>query len=289
MGKTYRATGINLKSAALGENDRLLTILTKEYGLIRVVAAGARKHRSGMAGRSGLFVMNDLHIAAGRNLDRITQAETIYAFTGLGQNLSRLTAAQYLAELVMVQALSAQPQEELFGLLSQQLKNLESKNLEPKNSSPDFAKSSAQNLLKKLNSGIYQLLAIAGFAPELLVCCLTRQALVPNLTDPHWQTGFSISDGGVVKITPEFNQSATKINYHLNGRELNALQSLATPNLAPPNLRSTDDLENDLDNVLDEPHLPTWIRVERILRAYAQYHFDRPILSAALIDSCFNL
>ncbi|WP_254721918.1 hypothetical protein [Kovacikia minuta] len=31
----------------------------------------------------------------------------------------------------------------------------------------------------------------------------------------------------------------------------------------------------------------TWSSVERILRNYAQYHFDRPIRSATLIDACF--
>ncbi|NKB18846.1 MAG: DNA repair protein RecO, partial [Pseudanabaena sp. CRU_2_10] len=105
MAHTYRVTGINLKSMALGEHDRLLTILTKEHGLIKAIAAGARKHRSSMAGRSGLFVVNDLMISVGRNLDRITQAETVQSFMGLGQNLAKLTAAQYLASGRMKAAL----------------------------------------------------------------------------------------------------------------------------------------------------------------------------------------
>jgi DNA repair protein RecO (recombination protein O) len=273
MGQTYRATGINLKSMAMGESDRLLTILTKEYGLIRAVATGARKHRSGMGGRSGLFVVNDLQITSGRSLDRINQAETIYTFTGLSQNLVKLTAAQYLAELVLVQALSEQPQEQLFGLLTQQLKNLEGIG--------QVGKNVDQHLLAYLNHGIYHLLAIAGFAPQLHACCLTRQPLTPNLNNSlknsQWQVGFSIVGGGIVNLTEslEFNQSTTKINYYLNGRELNALQTLTA--LSPP-----------VDH-LDVLHSPIWIRVERILRAYSQYHFDRPILSAALIDSCFNL
>jgi DNA repair protein RecO (recombination protein O) len=262
MGKTYRATGINLKSMVLGESDRLLTVLTKEYGLIRVVASGARKHRSGMAGRSSLFVVNDLQISSGRNLDRITQAETIYSFSGLSQNLSKLTVAQYLAELVLIQALSDQPQPQLFGLLSHQLKMIESVNSD-----------SNQNLLPYLNHGIYHLLAIAGFAPQLHACCLTRQPVSENYALLS-QVGFSIVGGGVVKLleTSEFNQSIPKINYHLNGRELNALQTLTASE--PP----VDIIPSGI-----------WLKVEQILRAYCQFHFDRPINSAALIDSCFNL
>ncbi|MEB3209801.1 MAG: recombination protein O N-terminal domain-containing protein, partial [Leptolyngbyaceae bacterium] len=74
MGGTYKATGINLKSVPMGESDRLLTILTREYGLIRAIAPGARKPKSSLRGRSNLFVINDLLIARGRSLDKMIQA-----------------------------------------------------------------------------------------------------------------------------------------------------------------------------------------------------------------------
>ncbi|MFO0209302.1 MAG: DNA repair protein RecO, partial [Pseudanabaena sp.] len=98
MPKEYQAIGINLKGMPLGEHDRLLTILTKECGLIKAVATGARKHRSAMAGRSGLFVVNDLQISVGRSMDRIKNAEMLQSFVGLGKTLAKLTAAQYLSE-----------------------------------------------------------------------------------------------------------------------------------------------------------------------------------------------
>ncbi len=272
MGRTYRATGINLKGMALGESDRLLTILTKEYGLIRAVASGARKHRSGMAGRAGLFVVNDLQISSGRSLDRITQAETLNSFVGLGANLGKLTAAQYLAEITLLQALSEQPQEELFLLLTEHLWRLQSIN-------------GTENILAYLNHGIYHLLAIAGLAPQVYSCCLTRQAIVPDLNNAKWQVGFSITGGGLVATEPVLNPGlnsdqsinilsnitkSVKINYYLNAKELNALQKLTQVDMAPESL---------IDHGV----------IERILRAYVQYHFDRPIQSAALIDTCFNL
>ncbi|MCC3429114.1 MAG: recombination protein O N-terminal domain-containing protein, partial [Microcoleus sp. PH2017_04_SCI_O_A] len=42
MTRTYKAIGINLKSAPIGESDRLLTVLTREFGLIKAVAPGVR-------------------------------------------------------------------------------------------------------------------------------------------------------------------------------------------------------------------------------------------------------
>ena len=69
MSRTYKATGINLKATAFGESDRIVTILTREFGLIRATAPGARKHLSSLGGRSGMFVVNQLLIAKGRSID----------------------------------------------------------------------------------------------------------------------------------------------------------------------------------------------------------------------------
>lgn len=260
MGQTYRATGINLKAMALGENDRLLTILTKERGLVRVVATGARKHRSNMAGRSGLFVVNDMLIACGRTLDRIRQAETLQSFVGLGQNLAKLTSAQYLAELVLVQALSAQPQEELFLLLTEHLTRLQQT-------------TDVRGAMACLSHGIYHLLAIAGIAPQVHICCLTRKPITPNFIAAKWQAGFSTVSGGVVDLSSAIDPEEVRVSHYLNATELRALQQLAQADLADGS----------------DIHIGSWLAVERLLRAYAQYHFDNPIQSAALIDNCFTL
>nr|WP_310488709.1 recombination protein O N-terminal domain-containing protein [Chamaesiphon sp. VAR_69_metabat_338] len=42
MSGTYKATGINLKAMPIGENDRLVTILTREHGSIKAIFPGAR-------------------------------------------------------------------------------------------------------------------------------------------------------------------------------------------------------------------------------------------------------
>jgi DNA repair protein RecO (recombination protein O) len=268
--KEYRTTGINLKGMPLGESDRLLTILTKDHGLIRVVAAGARKHRSAMAGRSGLFVVNDLQISVGRSMDRIKNAEVLQSFVGLGKTLAKLTAAQYLSELVLMQALSSQPQEELFLILIEHLDRIQ--NAENK------------NVLAHLNHGIYHLLAIAGLAPQVHSCCVTQKRVVADLEIGKWKSGFSIIGGGVIDLKNNDHQDGNphddrvdmidpnRISHYLNASELLAMQELAQIDLA--------------DNIL-KTSITDWLAVERLLRAYAQYHFDRPIQSSALIDSCF--
>jgi DNA repair protein RecO (recombination protein O) len=276
--KQYQATGINLKGMPLGESDRLLTILTKEHGLIRAVAGGARKHRSPMAGRSGLFVVNDLQISVGRNMDRIKNAEMLQSFVGLGKTLAKLTAAQYLSELALMQALSAQPQDDLFLVLVEHLNRIQD--------------ALNQDVLAYLNHGIYHLLAIAGFAPQLHSCCITQSPVIaPVITNGEiqkWKAGFSIVGGGVIDLDNDGNPPNDRVNeiggeigsdaihsrisHYITASELLAIQALAQADLT--------------DNIL-VTHATDWLAIERLLRAYAQYHFDRPIQSSALIDNCF--
>jgi DNA repair protein RecO (recombination protein O) len=259
---TYKATGINLKSAPLGESDRLLTILTEEHGLIRAVAPGSRKHKSSLGGRSSLFVVNQLLLAKGRNLDKVIQAESLESFPGLSQDLSKLTASQYLAELTLYQALSEQSQAELFQLLRHLLSQIE--------------KADPGMVLPHLAHATFHLLAVAGLAPQVENCCVMQQPIQPNFADSDWRVGFSATAGGVVDLA---ESHGADLSARLTASELEILQHLPNPNLS---MR----LEQVQEKIALD-HLQNWLSVERVLRQYAQYHFDRPIRSAALIDLCF--
>lgn len=279
MPKEYQTIGINLKGMPLGESDRLLTILTKEHGLIKAVAAGARKHRSAMAGRSGLFVVNDLQISVGRSMDRIKNAEMMQSFVGLGKTLAKLTAAQYLSELALMQALSSQPQEELFLVLVEHLNRIQN--------------AENNHVLACLVHGTYHLLAIAGFAPQVHSCCISQRPVIANREVPKWKAGFSIVGGGVInlEITDLTNGGNPNSDRPISGMDIlgsDAIHNRISHYLTAPELLAIQELaQTDLtDNIL-KSHTTDWLTVERLLRAYAQYHFDRPIQSSALIDNCF--
>jgi DNA repair protein RecO (recombination protein O) len=278
MSQTYKATGINLKSMPLSETDRLITILTQEYGLIRAVAPGARKHHSRFAGRSELFVVNELLIAKGRSLDKITQAETVESYPGLAKHLSKLAASQYLAEMVLYLALSDQPQEELYSVFNEHLRRLEQVQIDDSRS--------LTHIIAYLCHGIFHLLAVAGIAPQLHSCCLTKKTLIPQLDNPNFQIGFSFTAGGLVDLAVlamKENQAITltspppKVNLKLTVVELSLLQKLP---------------EKDLNDLLINPEIEkypsqAWLAVERSLREYTHYHINRPIRSAMLVESCF--
>ena len=113
MSQKYKAIGIILKGSSIKENDRLITVLTPKYGLIRAVAPGAKKHKSSLRGRTQLFVVNELLIIKGKSLDKVIQADTIYTYPGLSKDIGKLAAAQYLAELCLFLAVDEEPQPEL--------------------------------------------------------------------------------------------------------------------------------------------------------------------------------
>jgi DNA repair protein RecO (recombination protein O) len=325
MGGTYKAAGINLKSMPLGESDRLVSILTPEFGLVRAVAPGARKHNSQFSGRSGLFVVNNLLIAKGRSLDKIIQAETVNSYPGLSSDLGKLSASQYLAEIVLCQALSDQPQAELFSLLNEHLRRLEQLSYKIGD------RFSTSLVLAHLSQGIFHLLALAGVVPQVQFCCLTQEPLPPNFSDPDWKIGFSITAGGTVSLSalarlaanripvrrwqpnrttlgistetePGINPSVLpetpiKLIAKLNALELALLQRLAQPQISPLQPEEPGRMNHEeRPGISTTNHLTSsdpaeetaWVSVEQVLRQYVQYHIGRSIRSAALMDAALQ-
>lgn len=98
--RVYRTEAIVLKRSDFGETDRILTLFTPHLGKIRAIAKGIRRPISKMAGHLELFTHSQLLIAKGRNLDIVTQSETISSFLPLREDIVRTTYAHYVAELL---------------------------------------------------------------------------------------------------------------------------------------------------------------------------------------------
>lgn len=273
----YKATGIILKGATLKETDRLVTILTPQYGLISAVAPGAKKHKSQLRGRTELFVVNELLIIKGRSLDKIIQAETIYTYPGLSQDIGRLAAAQYLGELALYIAVDQQPQAEVYEILNEHLRRIEK--LQPQ-----------QNVYPYIVQGVFHFLAIAGIAPQVQACCITNKTISLNDLSDRWRGGFSFDNGGVVfpsKQKPENSENEDSndppliIQYQINAVELGILQHLSHHSLPNP----IDFLPFHLKTSLSIDS--AWIRIEQILRQYIKHYLGKSIRSANLVDNLY--
>ncbi|HEX6595678.1 MAG TPA: DNA repair protein RecO [Acidimicrobiales bacterium] len=94
----YRETGVVLRTMRLGEADRIVTFLTSGRGKVRAVAKGVRKTKSRFGGRLEPLNHVSLLLYEGRELDVVTQAESLEQFRAVREDLDRLAKATSLLE-----------------------------------------------------------------------------------------------------------------------------------------------------------------------------------------------
>lgn len=95
----YRDEAIVLRTHKLGEVDRILTLLTRNHGQVRAVAKGVRKTTSRFGARLEPFMVADLQLYEGRNLDTVSQAEQLASYGAeIVADYSRYTIACAMVE-----------------------------------------------------------------------------------------------------------------------------------------------------------------------------------------------
>jgi DNA repair protein RecO (recombination protein O) len=96
----YRDQGVVLRTVKLGEADRIISFMTQGHGKVRAVAKGIRKSGS----RFGARLEPTSHVALqcyrGRELDVVTQVETIDANRALRESYACITHAVPMLEAV---------------------------------------------------------------------------------------------------------------------------------------------------------------------------------------------
>jgi DNA repair protein RecO (recombination protein O) len=173
----YRDTGIVLRVHKLGEADRIITLLTRQRGIVRAVGKGVRKTTSRFGGRLEPFMHVDLQLAEGRSLDIITQAETVNAFAkDLGLDYAAYTAGTAMLETAerLVQE-DGEPAGAQFQLLVGALRALTEGRMTP-------------GLI--LDSYQLRALSIAGYAPTFDGCARC------GVEGPH--RNFHAASGGML-------------------------------------------------------------------------------------------
>ena len=176
----YRDEAVVLRTHKLGEADRIITLLTRNHGRVRAVAKGVRRTSSRWGSRLEPFTHVDLQLAEGRNLDTITQAETLTPFSaGLGLHYDRYTAGTVMLETAeRLVTEEKEPSLQQFLLLVGGLRAMVSGERGPN---------------QVLDSYLLRSLAVAGYAPSFEHCARC------GLEGPHrW---FNPAAGGVLCTT----------------------------------------------------------------------------------------
>mgnify|MGYP000734200518 FL=1 len=95
----YRDDAIVLRTHKLGEADRIVTMLTKRHGKVRAVAKGVRRTSSRLGSRVEPFMLVDVQLYEGRNLDVVSQVETKEPYARrIAEDYALYTAATAMVE-----------------------------------------------------------------------------------------------------------------------------------------------------------------------------------------------
>ncbi len=158
-----------IRTQNYGEADRILTLFAKEYGIVSVMAKGARKFKSHQAGATQLFTYGRFNLVPGKNMYTLRGAVCEESFFSVSATIENLALAQYFCDLAYQTIGPENPDAQILSLLLNTLYLL-SKN----EKSPDLIKA------------VYELklCMLAGFAPNTDCCTLCGSTQHLNAFSP---------------------------------------------------------------------------------------------------------
>ena len=113
--------GIVLRETNYKEADKILTVLTREYGKRTVKARGCRRKTSKLTAASQLLVWSDMTLYQRGDFLTLNEAEVLEQFWSVRQDIELLALGSYFAEVLEA---TAQEGEEAGDLLSLLLNSL---------------------------------------------------------------------------------------------------------------------------------------------------------------------
>ena len=238
-GELYRDIGVGLRTYKLRESDRIVGVHTAENGKVRAVAKGVRKTKSKFGARLEPMSHVRLQLYRGRELDIVTQAESVEPLAPMLSSLDRASQGLAVIEAVDQLSLEREPNVQLYRMLVGVLRTIAT--------SPS-----------PLNVAAFywKLLANEGMRPELDRCLRCGEA------EPDVQfVAFDLNEGGVLCRTCRSGQSIspgalTVLREILGGQLVQALAREESPTTHEVSALATRALE---------------FHIERHLRAVAMF------------------
>jgi len=186
-------SGLIIREHHVGEADRLVTVLTRDQGLMRAFASGARNVKGKKQAATQLLSYGNYVFASSKDAYRITEAECLDVFFDLRSDLIKLSLAQYFCELCNYLAPEQDDASDYLRLMLNGLKFLEQGKVS------HFQLKSVIEL---------SLMTLSGYMPDMDGCHVCEQLFEEMsfdpyagvLTCPHHRNGQSISiSTGVVQ------------------------------------------------------------------------------------------
>jgi DNA repair protein RecO (recombination protein O) len=248
--RVYQTDAIILKRIKLGEADRIITFYTADHGKSKAVAKGTRRPKSKLGGHVELLTYSRLLIAKGRNLDIITQAQTIDSFISIKDDLNRMSCGLYILELVDSFTEESIENHQLFDLLLDSLHQL----------------SQTTKFDTFLRYFEIHLLDCIGYRPQFQQCANCNSSLSPITNS------FSPAQGGVLCTDCSYMEPIT------TPISLNALKVLRVWQNSDFTSAIRININTELSQTLDQ-----------IMREYIKFMLERQVKSTSWLDKTINL
>lgn len=173
---TVKTKGLILKQSDFGEANRILTIFTREYGIIKAVCYGAKSIRNKNSASTQVMTYADLVLAnTNKDLMSIQNAEIIESFFGVKEDIVKLSLCVYFADLVYSLINTNSRDDDMLSLILNCV----------------YALSYKENDTEKVRA-VFELraMSLGGYMPNIQSCvkCNSTESI----------THFSSSNGGIV-------------------------------------------------------------------------------------------
>ena len=259
MSGENKLKGLCIKASPLGENDRLITILSEEQGLSRLAVPGARRPKSSLAAASPLTFL-ELQIFGRKDLKKVRQLKIIKSYGGLGKSIECLAASQAITELTFLLVGNNDKQNNYLSTVLVHLDRL----CEYK-----FSSECELELLAMSIQSLMHLLAIGGLSLPLYYCCQTGKPMNPPIGDWGWACYFIPNEGF---STLEDNRSILK----MNASEIALMQRLLFPELP---IKSNGELLGPKS---------VWLRILKIIYSWIPAQLGKELSSLKILGEFYK-
>lgn len=248
MAHTYKSEGIILKRWSYKDADRLLRILTRDYGKLTARAISARKANSKLAGHIEPFICADLFFAASKSIDILAGSVILNAHVRIRQSVEVLSIASVFSEVLDAHTQERFVDHALYDFVRDFFEWL---NIHPSN-------------LLVLYAAVIQLFSVLGYHIELYHCHRCKRAVPYEPAQFHLQlwtiecSACRVSDGDVLSLRAPM----IKILRFLHQQSFDQIAKLRL-----------------------QPH--EWEETDRVVRSIVRYHSDRPLKSEPVLLSMF--
>lgn len=124
VSRTYSTEGVVLKTKAIGEADKLVTLFTRRFGKVVALAKGVRHITSRRAGTLESATQGIFFFSHGKTWDILTQVQLINSFAAARRHLARVTQVYQLLEVTDLLTREHQAHPEIYDLIITTLASL---------------------------------------------------------------------------------------------------------------------------------------------------------------------